>query len=504
MTTRPRNDEAWHRYGATLLAVVAVLVVPTTTVVLVRAASVSDVPAPDPRLHIPVDADRVARHLSGALRFPTIASADGVANTAEFTRFHDYLLATYPLTHARLVRETVNGTSLLYEWKGRDRAHAPIVLMGHIDVVPAGPAPETRWTRPPFGGTISDGFVYGRGALDDKGAVIAILDAVEQLLQQGFSPSRTIYLAFGADEEVGGEHGARAIVRVLQERGVGEPALVLDEGGALIAGQVPGVAGPAAMIGIAEKGYLTLELSATGPSGHSSTPLVPTQIGRLSAAIARLEAHPFPGRLEAPTLEMLRAITPAQPFGRRLVLANLWLFGPLVRRQLLSSSDMATMVHTTTAPTVFNAGEVENVLPANARALVNLQLLTGDSIEAVVARVKKTIADPAIEVRPLPVGFATDPSPVSDVSGPAFAVLARTARQTLGETAPLIVPFLTGPTDSRYWCKANARHVFRFTPFLYERDWMSRAHGTDERISAQTLADGVRFYLQLIRNADAL
>ncbi len=487
-----------------VLAFVAVLVVATTTVVLVRAVLVGNVPAPEPRVNITVDADRAARHLSGALRFRTIASADGTTNKAEFMRLQDYLVATYPLTHARLVRETINGASLLYEWKGKDRGNAPIVLMGHIDVVPVGPGSESRWTRPPYAGAISDGFVYGRGALDDKSAVIAILDAVEQLLQEGFSPSRTIYLAFGADEEVGGEHGAREIVRLLQERGVGEPAMVLDEGGALIAGQVPGVAGPAAMIGIAEKGYLTLELSAKGPSGHSSTPLVPTQIGRLSVAIARLEAHPFPGRLEAPTLEMLRAITPAQPFGRRLVLANLWLFGPLVRQQLLSSPDMATMVHTTTAPTVFNAGDVENVLPAKARALVNFQILMGDSIETVVARVKRTVADSAIEVQPLPVGFATDPSPVSDVSGPAFAVLARTARQTLGETSLLIVPFLTGPTDSRYWCKATARNVFRFTPFLYEKDWMSRAHGTDERISAQTFADGVRFYLQLIRNSDGL
>lgn len=201
---------------------------------------------------------------------------------------------------------------------------------------------------------------------------------------------------------------------------------------------------------------------------------------------------------------MLRAIAPAQPFGRRLVLANLWLFGPLVRRQLLSSPDMATMVHTTTAPTIFNAGDVENVLPAQARAIVNFQILTGESIETVVARVRETIADPAIDVHPLPVGFATDPSSVSAASGPAFAALARAARQALGASSPLIVPFLTGPTDSRYWSKAKARNVFRFTPFLYDRDWMSRAHGTDERISAQAFADGVRFYLQLIRNADAL
>lgn len=302
----------------------------------------------------------------------------------------------------------------------------------------------------------------------------------------------------------GGTRGAGEVVRVLQARRVGEPALVLDEGGALITGAVPGVRGPAAMIGVAEKGYLTLELIAEGPSGHSSTPLVPTQIGRLSAAIARLEAHPFPCRLEAPTREMLRAITPVQSLGRRLVLANLWLFAPLVCRRLLSSPDIATMVHTTTAPTIFNAGDVENVLPAKARAIVNLQLLTGDSIKTVVARVRLTIADPAITVHPLLTGIASDPSPVSAVSGPAFALLATTVRQTIGETTPMIVPYLSGPTDSRYWSRANIRNVFRFTPFLYEKDWMSRAHGTDERISIQALVGGVRFYHQLMRSADTL
>lgn len=481
----------------------AALFAATVTVVVVRATFV-DKPIAEPRVHIAVDADRVARHLSGAIRFRTVASADARADDTEFSRLHDYFAATYLLTDERLVRETVNKTSLLYEWRGKDRGKTPVVLMAHLDVVPIAPGTDTRWTQPPYAGAISDGFVYGRGALDDKSAAIAILEAVEQLLQDGFTPTRTIYLAFGADEEIGGENGAHQIVKLLQARNVGEPALVLDEGGALMVGEVPGVAGPAAVIGIAEKGYLSLELTVQGPGGHSSTPIIPTQIGRLSAAIARLEAHPFPARLEAPTREMLRAIMPFQPFGQRLVLANLWLFGPVAAGRFLSRPDTATLVHTTTAPTIFNAGETENVLPEKARAVVNFQILTGDTIEGVVARVRKTVADDAIQIERLPAGFASGPSSVSDVSGPAFAVLAKSVRQTLGDRPPVIVPYLSGPTDSRYWSEAKARNVFRFTPFLYEKDWMSRAHGTDERISVESLADGVRFYHQLIRNTEAL
>jgi carboxypeptidase PM20D1 len=193
-----------------------------------------------------------------------------------------------------------------------------------------------------------------------------------------------------------------------------------------------------------------------------------------------------------------------QPLGRRLALANLWLFRPLVERQFLATPDMASLVHTTTAPTIFVAGDTENVLPAEARAIVNFQILTGDTIETVVERVRRTIDDPAIEVVPRPGGLVASPSAVSDVRGAAFAVVARTIRQTLGDGPPLIVPFLSRPTDSRFWAEAGSRAVFRFTPFVYERDWMARVHGTDERISVQSLAEGVGFYMQLIRNARTL
>jgi carboxypeptidase PM20D1 len=474
----------------------------TAGVVVIRTILTRRALPQEPRVHVDVDSAEIARHLSGAIQFQTVFRDDGPSR-AELGRLHEYLAASYPLLHARLVRETIDGSSLLYEWPGEEPRKAPIVLMGHLDVVPVAAGTEHRWTHPPWSGAIAGGFVYGRGALDDKAAVIAILEAVERLVRDGFVPARTIYLAFGADEEIGGTRGARAIMRSLRARRIAEPALVLDEGGSLLVGEVPGYAGRVAVIGIAEKGYVSLELSVRGRGGHSSTPTHPTPIGRLSAAIARLEARPFPARLEPPTVEMLRALAPVQPFGRRLALANLWLFRPLVARQLLASPQMAPLVHTTTAPTIFVAGDTENVIPGEARAIVNFQILTGDSVEGVAERVRQTIADPAVEVEPGPGGLVAPPSPVSDVSGAAFVVLARAVRQTLGEPPPLVVPFLTGPTDSRHWAAAGSRNVFRFTPFLYEKDWGTRAHGSDERIAVQSLAGGVGFYMQLMRNADA-
>jgi len=202
---------------------------------------------------------------------------------------------------------------------------------------------------------------------------------------------------------------------------------------------------------------------------------------------------------------MLRAIAPVQPYGRRIALANVWLFRPFLVRRFLADPRMATLVRTTTAPTIFHSGTTENVLPEEARAVVNFQILPGDTIQGVVERVRTIIADAAVTARPLPGGSVrSEPSPVSDVDGPAFASVAKSIRQASPGKAPVVVPFLTGPTDSRHWSAEGARNIFRFRPFPYEQDWMARAHGSNERISVQGLADGVGFYMQLIRNSDRL
>lgn len=478
------------------------LVLASALVATIRTFQLATAPAvAAPREQIEVSAASVASHLGGAIAFQTVAAQDD-SNSEAFFALEKFLTRTYKLTHERLIPQRVGKHSLLYEWTGKDETKSPIVLMAHLDVVPVPAGSEATWSHPPFSGAVSDGYVYGRGALDDKSAVIAILEAVEQLLRAGYQPGRTIYLAFGADEEIGGERGAKEIVKLLRARQLSDPALVLDEGGAVVEGQMPGLAAATAMIGIAEKGYISVELSVHGPSGHSSTPTFPTQIGRLSRAIATLEAAQFPARLDGATLEMLRTIAPAAPFGTRLALANLWLFRPLVVRQFVGDPKMATLVRTTIAPTIFNAGNKDNVLPGEANAVVNFQILPGDTIDGVLERVKAVIADPMVGVRRLPGGIESEPSPISDPSGPAFAIVAKSIQQSIGSNPPLVVPFLTGPTDSRHWSAAGVKNVFRFTPFVYEQDWMSRAHGTDERISLQTLADGVRFYVQLIRNTE--
>lgn len=201
---------------------------------------------------------------------------------------------------------------------------------------------------------------------------------------------------------------------------------------------------------------------------------------------------------------MLKAMAPAQPFGIRVALRNLWLVKRLVLQKLLADPKMATVVRTTTAPTIFHAGTTENILPSEARATVNFQILTGETMRSVIEHVKSAIADPLVDVRPVQSGIESEPSRVSETAGPAFDALASSIRQTLGRPPPLVLPILTGPTDARWWSIASARNVYRFTPFEYEKDWMARAHGVDERIAVDTLADGVRFYMQLVRNTDAL
>jgi carboxypeptidase PM20D1 len=267
-------------------------------VAMIRTFQLAGAPVTERRALIEVDAASVASHLAGAIAFQTIA-AQGDSDADAFLGLDEFLTRTYKLTHERLARQRVGKHSLLYEWTGKDGSKSPIVLMAHLDVVPVLPGSEATWSHPPFSGAIGDGYLYGRGALDDKSAVIAIFEAAEQLLQAGYEPGRTIYLAFGADEEIGGEHGAKEIVKLLRSHKLSDPALVLDEGGAVVEGQLPGLAAAAAMIGIAEKGYVSVELSAHGPGGHSSTPTLPTQIGRLSRAIAALEAEQFPARRDA-------------------------------------------------------------------------------------------------------------------------------------------------------------------------------------------------------------
>lgn len=447
------------------------------------------------------DRQELAGRLAQAVRFQTISDQDPAqANGEEFAALHDYLEKIFPRAHATLTREFIADYSCLYTWTGQDERLKPILLLAHLDVVPAGSGPEGGWTHPPFEGHIADGYVWGRGTLDDKGVVLGTLEAVEFLLAEGFQPRRTFYLAFGHDEEMGGGEGAAQIATLLQSRGV-ELEYVLDEGLAVTEGIVPSVSGPVAMVGIAEKGNLSLELTVDCRPGHSMMPPAHTSVGLLSAAIHKLERNQMPLRIETPTRRLFCTLAPEMSFAMRLVFANLWLFAGLVKRQLAASPATNALVRTTAAATIFEAGVKENILPPRARAVINVRILTGETIASVVADTRRTIDDPRVDIKPLG-GFRSEPSFVSDTTSPSFESLVRTIRQVF--PGVLAAPGLVlGSTDSRHYA-ALTKNIYRFSPIRVTRVDLDRIHGTDERISVEGYEQVVKFYLQLIRNSDSI
>ncbi|MEM7679016.1 MAG: M20/M25/M40 family metallo-hydrolase, partial [Myxococcota bacterium] len=352
-------------------------------------------PLPSPG-DLQIDQKAAAAHLAGALRFETVTrSTKPRLNPEAFEGLHEYLRETFPLAHTRLSTETVAQHSLLFKWEGQDPSAKPILMLAHQDVVPVEPEALDAWTHPPFSGTIADGFIWGRGALDDKQGVVGILHAVEILLESGFQPRRTVYLAFDHDEEIGGS-GAQATVALLKKRGV-QLAFVVDEGGVLTQGVVPDVSDWVALIGVAEKGYVSLKLTTRGTGGHSSMPPPQTAVGVLAKAVAKLEAQPFPARTEASQLFFER-VGPKMPFGPRMVFANMWLFEPLVVNLLSKKGSTNATLRTTTAATIFRGGVKDNLLPKRAEAVVNFRIIPGETPETVKSRVESVIDDDRVIV----------------------------------------------------------------------------------------------------------
>ena len=443
-----------------------------------------------------VDAQRAAEHLAQAVRIRTVSAGDGAVDATPWRELAALLASAYPNVHAELDREAVGNGSLVYRWSGTDASLRPLLLLAHSDVVPVVEASLAAWTHPPFAGVIDGGFVWGRGTLDDKGGLVAILEAAESLIATGFRPARTVYLAFGHDEEIGGAAGARAMAAAFAERGL-RFEFVLDEGQAITTGIFPGLTAPLASIGVAEKGYLTVELSVAAAGGHSSTPPAATAIGILAAAVAALEGHPLPASLDGTARRMLEATAPGVGAPMRLALANLWLFGPLVERQMLGDAVAATLLRTTTAPTVFTAGVKDNVLPTEATAKVNFRVHPRDSVATVLEHVARTVDDPRVSIRA--VGTPVEPSPVSSADSAAYRTIARTVLET--HPGVVVSPGLVvAGTDSRHY-RSVAEDVYRFRPYVLAADDVARIHGTDERIAVDVLAGCVRFYRRLLVNA---
>lgn len=433
----------------------------------------------------------IAERLSRMIQLPTVSAELAERGSQPFEDFVTLIAELYPLVHEKLELERHTEFGLLFRWAGaRPASDGPLVLMAHYDVVPVDES--DAWTHPPFAGVIEDGIVYGRGALDDKGPLIVVLEAVENLLAEGFVPARDVYLSFGGNEETYGK-AAQEIARVFRERGI-TPWLVVDEGGAVVDAPLPFVAGRAAMIGVGEKGVMTLTLSARGDGGHASAPPALTAVRRVARAVDRLGPGTFPprpSRAIGRMLTTLAARTPGAP-GRLLRLLG---SAPWLTARIFAAlgGEPAALVRTTVAPTMLAGGTAANVLPSQASATVNLRIALGETTQQTVLRVKRRIRDPLVTVR---VEEASAPSPESATDNPQFALLA----DALAVSHPGIpaVPYvMMAATDSRHFHRF-APAVYRFAPLEMSNAQRASIHGVDENVEIAALERGERFHRALL------
>ena len=474
---------------AALLAVLLAVVAFRTLTYAPQAA-----PVLAGQVAIDVDEAAVLRRLSEAIRFETVSQQPPEPmDTEAFEGFLAWLQGAYPEAFVRLGVERIGGYSLLLTWPGSDPSLAPVLLAGHYDVVPVIAGTENLWTHPPFAGRVADGFVWGRGALDNKNAVVGLMEAVTWMLQRNEQPRRTVYLSFGHDEEIGGEDGARRVVEHLRAAGV-QLAWSLDEGSFVYYDFFPGVTLPVATINTAEKGSLTLRIVARAEGGHSSMPPRQTAVGRLARALVALEQNPLPGGLEGLAAASFDAIGPHMPWLPRMMFANRWLFGPLVERELSQLSFADAMMRTTTAPTMLAASPKVNVLPIEASATVNFRVHPRDSLEDVVRHVTALVADEFVRVEVEPGRAA---SAVADRDSEGFQLVEAAVRAEFGNL--VVAPgLLVAATDSRHYGEI-ADDALRFNPMVVTPAEVAGFHGTNERISSAGMLQGVRTYVRLLR-----
>lgn len=436
--------------------------------------------------------DKSVQNLGKAVSFRTISYEDfSLTDTLQFIQFHAFIDSTYPLIFEQLEKEIHGNNALLYKWQGKNIKLRPLVLLAHQDVVPV---VEENWEKAPFSGEIDNEFIWGRGTLDDKGCLISILEAIEKLLEEGIVPERTIYLAFGDDEEVNGNN-ARILAATLKERVV-EAEMVIDEGMVITSGVVPMISGPVALIGTSEKGYLSAEITSKFIGGHSSMPQSETAISILSKAIIAItENQPSP-EFTPPIKGFLNYIGPEIPWPARIIFANQWLLGGVLKSIYTSSGPGNASVRTTTAPTLLKAGIKDNVLPTEATATVNFRLLPGDSSEKIIQRLNKVINDERISVKAL--GNSKEPANVSPIDCDAFNVLNKTIRESYKNTyvAPTL---MVGSSDSYYYSGVSP-NVFRFAPYQITPENIDLIHNDNERITIESYKSMINFYYRLVKN----
>ncbi|NJN26497.1 MAG: M20/M25/M40 family metallo-hydrolase [Cyclobacteriaceae bacterium] len=404
----------------------------------------------------PAAAHRLAKAISIAtVSYENVSDLD----TAAFQEFGELLRHSYPLVHAHLSRKVFNNYSYLFTWQGSDVQLKPVVLVAHLDVVPVAEDDAGAWAFPPFGGIIDQGTVWGRGALDDKVSVMGILEAVEFLLGQNFAPQRTVLLAFGHDEEVGGQQGAKAIAEYMEREQI-SAEFVLDEGYAITHGLVPGVLTDVALIGIAEKGFASVDLSVEIDGGHSSMPHESTAIEALSRAVTRLADHPFDAEISSPVKQFISFVGPEMRFQEKLVFANSGIFESAILNIYQQSFASRALVQTTVVPTIFHAGIKDNVVPGRASVTVNYRILPGTSIDEIVEKTKQAIGDDRIELRLR--DFRSEASPVSATDTRAFEIVSKSIKEVY-PTVITVPNLVIAATDSRHFANISDG-IYRFCP----------------------------------------
>lgn len=447
---------------------------------------------------IPMPAERVAEHLAALVQCRTVAPRRGTQpdepTRDAFARQHALLREFYPHVFASGQAETLGNFGMLIRLPGA-AASRPVVLMAHQDVVPVSADWEAEgWPHAPFAGVISDGRVWGRGTLDDKGSLVVLLEALDSLLAEGWRPGQDLYVLLGADEETYGTDASDGAA-LLQSRGV-EPYVVLDEGGAVAGQPFPGVTRDVAVIGVSEKGVMTVRLTVVHDGGHASTPPVPSAPGILARALVAVESHQMPARLHPVSIEMLRALGAQLPLPLRPLVAGAVRLGPaLVTALVKAGPETAAIVRTTIAPTQLEGSSGANVLATRASAVLNIRVAVGQSVSDVLSHLEKVIADDRVRIT---VEEAYEPSPVSPRDARFEAISAAVAASYPGAAvAPYI---MMAASDGRHLARICPA-VYRFSPLRMDKAQRGTVHGVGENVEVSSLARGVAFYRALLTGA---
>ncbi|HAK44415.1 MAG TPA: hypothetical protein DCO79_00620 [Spirochaeta sp.] len=444
----------------------------------------------------PVSAsDEAVARLAEAIRIPTVSHYDHSLDvTSLFSGFQDYLFDIFPLFHETAERTVLSEYAVIYKWDGSSPDKHPVLLTAHYDVVPAD---VSKWSRPPFDAVIEDGYLWGRGTLDTKNTLMASLEAAEELCRTGFTPERTVYFAFGGDEEITGALGAKTSAQWFADNGISFD-WAWDEGSITADRLMPGMKVKLSLIGTSEKGQVNILLKAESRGGgHAAMPPKHTATGRIARAVTRIEANPFPLRWLKTTRTFFKRMARAGVPAYRVALSNLWLTGGLIKLVMGRNAKSAAMLRTTTAPTIITGSNKENVLADEASAVVNVRILPGDSIKTVVKRIKKVVADDEVSVSVLKEKEATEPAFESSIKSEGYLLLEQMLNEEIEDA--VVLPYLaTIATDSVNF-SACCKNLYRYAPMILNQEELDRIHGVDERISFENYGLAIRCYKNFIK-----